>query len=348
MVKITENRRRIAVLLGDPNMPDPVKRGGMFNPEDINVVNRLKKALNKLQGYEFVYFDDHKNLKGNLRDFNSSRGGYALNLCDEGFFNLPSKEKDIPLMLEELGIPYTGAGAECMTVCYDKSLVKELAEKEGIPVPKSYHLGKDSLELKLEFPVIVKPSCADGGFGITQKSIVNNNKELKSAISDLRKEFLYKGKIILEEFLQGNEISAGIIGNPPNCHEILPLIQEDYSSLPENLPKICGYESKWLPESPYWGCSKSAPANLPEQTRRIIEEDSLRLFQNVGCRDYARFDWRLDSSGNPKLLEINPNPGWCWDGHLAKMAGIGGISYPQMLEKILHAAEKRIFNSVLQ
>jgi D-alanine-D-alanine ligase len=66
------------------------------------------------------------------------------------------------------------------------------------------------------------------------------------------------------------------------------------------------------------------------------------LFERLECRDYARFDWRLDARGNPKLLEANPNPGWCWDGHLAKMAGLAGLSYADMLTAILAAAERRL------
>jgi len=66
------------------------------------------------------------------------------------------------------------------------------------------------------------------------------------------------------------------------------------------------------------------------------------LFERLECRDYCRFDWRLDSEGNPKLLEVNPNPGWCWDGHLAKMAKFAGISYAEMLKAILEAAERRL------
>lgn len=68
----------------------------------------------------------------------------------------------------------------------------------------------------------------------------------------------------------------------------------------------------------------------------------IKLFERLECRDYARFDWRLDSNQTPRLLEVNPNPGWCWDGHLAKMAKLAGISYPQMLGKILKAGEERI------
>ncbi len=348
MAKITENRRRIAVLLGDPRKPDPVKRGGIFNEEDIEVVIKLEEALKELKEYEFIYLDEHEKFEENLRGLNRKGIDYVLNLCDEGFFNNPLREKDIPLMLERLGIPYTGARAGCMTLCYDKQQVKELAERESIPVPKSCLLSEDIIGLKLEFPLIVKPAYGDGGFGVTKKSVVKNKNELEDALYVLKSEFSYKRKIMLEEFIPGDEISVGIIGNPPDYYEILPFIKEDYSSLPLDLPRICGYESKWLPESDYWKCSKSVPADLPEQTRKIIEENSISLFELLKCRDYARFDWRFNNSGESKLLEANPNPGWCWDGHLAKMAGIGGISYSQMLEKILGVAEKRIFNSILR
>ena len=68
----------------------------------------------------------------------------------------------------------------------------------------------------------------------------------------------------------------------------------------------------------------------------------MKLFERLECRDYSRFDWRLDAEGNPKLLEVNPNPGWCWDGHLAKMAKYADISYSNMLQMILQAAEQRL------
>ena len=67
----------------------------------------------------------------------------------------------------------------------------------------------------------------------------------------------------------------------------------------------------------------------------------LALFSRLDCRDYARFDWRLDAEGSPRLLEVNPNPGWCWDGHLAKMAAYANISYSGMLAAIIEAAKER-------
>jgi len=68
----------------------------------------------------------------------------------------------------------------------------------------------------------------------------------------------------------------------------------------------------------------------------------LKLFERLEIKDYGRFDWRLDEDGNPRLLEVNPNPGWCWDGHLAKMAAFAGMTYTDLLHTIIQAAEQRV------
>ena len=87
---------------------------------------------------------------------------------------------------------------------------------------------------------------------------------------------------------------------------------------------------------------RSIEAKLDKKTENQIITCSLKLSERLDCRDYVRFDWRLDAQGIPKLLEVNPNPGWCWDGHLTKMAGIKQLSYADMLKNILEAAEQRI------
>jgi len=271
------------------------------------------------------------------------RVDFAFNLCDEGYANDARKELHIPALVEALGLPYTGSSPQCLAHCYDKSLVRGIAKEMGIPVPEAFFIKPEdrTFELPFDFPVIVKPNFGDSSFGITQRSVANRLEELVNAISDIREEFGYDKPILVEEFLPGDDLSVGIIGNAPESYTILPIIKEDYSPLPEGLPKICGYEAKWKPDSPYWNL-RSVPAELPEDSRRLIEECCLKLFERLDCRDYCRFDWRLDPEGNPRLLEVNPNPGWCWDGHLAKMARIGGMSYAQMLEAILRAAQQRI------
>jgi D-alanine-D-alanine ligase len=246
-------------------------------------------------------------------------------------------------MLEMLNIPYTGGGPQCLAFCYDKSLVRGIAKEMDIPVPEAFFIkAEDStFDLPIGFPVIVKPNFGDSSFGITQRSVAYSVEQLVNAISEIREKFGYEKPVLVEEFLTGTDFTVGIIGNPPESYTVLPIIQEDYSALPPELPRLCGYEAKWMPDSPYWQI-KSIPANLPDDVEKFVVECCLKLFERLECRDYSRFDWRIDAQGNPKILEVNPNPGWCWDGHMAKMSKIAGLSYSQMLGEILHAAEERL------
>ena len=108
------------------------------------------------------------------------------------------------------------------------------------------------------------------------------------------------------------------------------------------MPRILGYESKWIPTSAYWNQIRYKEAELDEDVRRQLSDWSSLLFERLACRDYARFDFRADSSGTIKLLEVNPNPGWCWDGKMNIMAGFEGLSYSEMLGMILEAAQQRV------
>jgi len=340
--KISPIERKVVVIFGDPSKPDTIKPSSLFDEDDFYTIDQLKAALKELKGYHFSYLNNHDTL---INDMEKMKGkvDYAFNLCDEGFLNDARKELHVPALLEILNIPYTGSGPQSLAFCYDKSLIRGIAKELEIPIPEAVYIKPEDkiIDLPLYFPAIVKPNFGDSSFGITQKSVVNNGEELLNAITDIREKFGYDKPILIEQFLPGKDLTLGIIGNPPDDYLILPIIEEDYSSLPSNLPHICGYEAKWLPDSPYWNL-KSIPADLPEDTIQIIESCSLKLFERLECKDYARFDWRLDSEGNPKLLEVNPNPGWCWDGHLAKMGKFDGLSYKDILIKILNTSEQRL------
>jgi D-alanine-D-alanine ligase len=334
--------KNVAVLLGDPDKPDPLKPSSIFDEDDFYTIDQLKSALRELKDYRFIYVNDHNALINELVKL-KGKIDFVLNLCDEGYNNDARKELNIPALLEIVGIHYTGSGPQCLAHCYDKSLVRGIAKEMEIPVPKGFLVKPQdkAFELSVDFPVIVKPNFGDSSFGITQSSVAHTGEELINAISKIRDSFGYDKPILVEEFLKGKEVTVGIIGNPPESYTVLPIIEEDFSALPESLPKICGYEAKWVPESPYWGL-KSIPVELPEETKRLMEEWCIKLFERLDCKDYCRFDWRFDLDGNPKLLEVNPNPGWCWDGHLAKMAKFAGINYQGMLEAIIKAAEVRL------
>jgi D-alanine-D-alanine ligase len=330
----------VTVLLGDPRLPDTVKKDGVFNAEDYVTLERLKGALSELPGYRFSYLDHHASLGADLK---ARSPELVFNLCDEGYNNDAFMELHVPALLDMYGIPYTGAGPACLALCYDKALVRALAAELDIPVPlETYvHPGDQSATLPSIFPALLKPNFGDSSIGITQDAVVSTPGELVAYLSTLLDS--YPGRpVLVQEFLPGAEYSVALVGNPGTGLRALPILEVDYGRLDPSLPRILGYESKWLPDSPYWTQIEYKEASLSETGQRALVEFSTRLFERLRCRDYARFDFRTGAEGVVKLLEVNPNPGWCWDGKLNIMAGFAGISYATLLGMVLEAATERL------
>lgn len=336
--------RDVTVVLGDPSLSDSAKRGGQFNPEDFDAFERMKSALAELRDYRFTYLDKHATL---LTDLVRARPAFVFNLCDTGFMNKAAQELHIPALLEMLRIPYSGAGPAALALCYDKGLVRNIAGELGIPVPTQIDLAVHAPELvaEMRFPALVKPRCADGSLGLTQGSVVHDAATAKAYIDRLCRELPDAG-VLVQEFLPGREISIGLIGNPGVDWIVLPPLEVDYSGLDPKLPRILGYESKAEPSSPYWSDIKYRPAVIDDDTRNRLTHHAQRLFERLGCRDYARVDFRADADGAIKLLEINPNAAWCWDGKLNMMAGFAGHSYATFMRMLLEAAQARIAASI--
>ena len=330
----------VTVVMGDPRLPDAVKRNGTFNPEDMDTIRKLRDALSEIPGYRFSFLDNHATLQ---RDVTELKTDLVLNLCDEGWNNDPFKELHVPAMFDVLGVPYTGAGPASLGACYDKGLVRAVAQSLDVPVPLETYIrpGDQGATLPSVFPALLKPNFGDSSVGITKDAVVHNEKSLLGYIATLRQQFP-KSPILVQEYLTGNEYSVGLVGNPDQGLRALPLLEVDFSRLEPGLPKILGYESKWIPDSPYWSQIKYHETNLPDHMQSQLIDHSIRLFERMGCRDYARFDWRADARGEIKLLEVNPNPGWCWDGKLNFMAGYQGMRYTDLLSAILAAAVERL------
>ncbi len=332
--------RRVTVVMGDPNMKDLLKPAEVFDDDDYFTIDQLKSALRDLPSheFEFKYLNNHQTL---LADLQRDRPELVLNFCDEGYRNDPRLELHVPALLEMLGIPYSGGSPQCLAACYDKALVRGVAKDLGIPIPIGFVVSPDetAFPLPASFPVIVKPTMGDSSHGIYAGNVVNNPGDFSDVINTLQRA--HRVPILVEEFLTGDDLTIGIIGNQPEEYKVLPIGVTDYSGLPDDLPPLCGYESKWFPDSPYWTHLKFIPANLSDRVQRKIVDWSLLLKDRFECHDYVRLDWRCNLKGEPKLLEINPNPGWCWDGHLNLMAQFEGMTYADMLLLILKAAEGR-------
>ena len=331
---------KLCVLTGDPRLPDLTKRGQRYNEEDLATHAAMRAALQGLNRFELEVFDDHARL---LERFAADPPDLLLNFCDTGYRNVASQELHLPALLELQGIPYSGATPACMAICYDKQIVRLVAEALGIPVPRERYLrpggSLDSADFAL--PALIKPNQADGSVGITKDAVVRTRAEAKAYLAWLQRELPGRAALI-QEYLPGPEYGVGLIGNPGDELVALPPLEVDYTRLPAGLAPILSFESKAMPDSPYWTEIKFKPAEAPPQVQAAIADQARRLFARLGCRDYARFDFRVAADGEPKLMEVNPNPAWAYDGKLAFMAGFAGIDYPGMLEMIVDAALRRI------
>jgi len=338
----------VVVVLGDWRLADSVKKNGVYNEEDFQTVMNLKKALSELNDHEnkytFTFLDHHATIQTDLSLLSPQH--VILNLCDEGYKNEALLEAHIPAYLDMLGLTYSGSGLTCLGMCYDKAIVRAIAVSVGVPVPDELLvdpvLGDDVSKLDFKFPRFIKPAQGDNSIGITPGSVVHTQGELEKYVKELNGMFPDR-PVLIQEYLTGAEYSVGIIGNSKTGFFHLPLLEVDYSELDANLPPILGYESKFIPESPYWNQIKYKEAeSLSEIQKKRLYRNAELLFERCKCRDYARFDFRADADGAIKLLEVNPNPGWCWDGKLNKMAKMCGWSYSTLLGSIINEVQKRM------
>ena len=335
-----DHRPAVTVLLEDPRLPYPYQDGDTFNAVDQVDLQRLKEALLQIPGYRFEFLDRHETLAAELA---GRRHSFVFNLCDTGFRNQGELEAHIPALLEMLGIPYSGAAPPGLLLCRDKSLVRAVAAGLGVPVPAERYLdGGDFAAIDdFPYPAIIKPNLEEGSRGITAASVVDGPRAAEGRILALREE-MPGSPLLLQEFLGGVEYSVGLIGNPETTLEKLPINQVDYRGLDPDLPPILAFGFKNDPGSRYGSQLGYRPAELPPIAAAELVHHSRRLFARLGCRDYARIDYRTDNDGRIKLLEVNPNPACVWKSSLQLMAATAGHDYPEFLSLLLAAARRRI------
>jgi D-alanine-D-alanine ligase len=328
----------VTVILGDPRLPDATKVESRYAPEDLEAVARMKAALGRLPEYRVRFLDDHRTL---VAELTADPPAFVLNLCDTGFRNVAAMEPNVPALLELLGVPYSGSPPACLARCVDKALVRAIAQAHGVPVPAERWVeAGDHAAVPPFFPALIKPNAGDGSVGIWRASVVRNAREAAACLDRLRRA-LPDRDVLVQEFLDGPEYSIGLVGNPQQGFAVLPPLEVDYGGLDPALPRILAYESKTVPDSPYWRQIAYREARLDATTRRALAAHAALLFRRLGCRDYARFDFRTGADGAVKLLEVNPNPAWSWDGKLQLMAGFAGHDEAGLFRMILAAAQER-------
>jgi D-alanine-D-alanine ligase len=148
----------------------------------------------------------------------------------------------------------------------------------------------------------------------------------------------YQQPALVEEFVEGRELNVGLMETNGKLG-VLPISEIDYSEFPEGIPKICGYEAKWVTESPEYQKSKPiCPAPLEWVVKKGVEHIAIRVFKLFGCRDYARVDVRIGRDGRIYVLEVNPNPDISPQSGMARALKAQGITYTGFVANLIERA----------
>ncbi len=301
--------------------------------DSLETVNAIKKAIGLRQGVEVKVIEADELAYSKLKAY---KPDFVFNIA-EGLHGR-NREAQMPLLLEYMQIPYSGSKPLCLSLCLDKVKTKEILLYHGISTPKFqvFSSGNEKLA-KLKFPLICKLIHEGSSMGLSRKSVVHNEKELRKQIRYLIGK--YKQDVLVEEFVEGSEYTIGILGN--ENLEFLPIVEVYLDKYPKKFIALT-YEAKNIKyDDEYSGL----PRNLDEKVYNRIYEVAEKAFRATGCKDFARIDIRLDRQNKPYVLELNPLPGLSPSlvniSFFPKAARLDGITHAELVNKMLDIALKR-------
>src|SRR5262245_36786470 len=265
------------------------------------VSDQVKEILETL-GHEVRFLAARPDVRQLAAALTKDDSELIFNLC-ESLGGVSQHEQHVAALLEVMGKRFTGAPAIGLTLAQDKSLSKKIFYFHGLPYPKFSTMNAGEVEWSddLNFPLFVKPSNEDASIGIDSKAVVHNVKELMERISYIQTEF--KSPALIEEYIEGREIYVGVLGN-----EALPILEWDFSKIPDGHPKFASSEAKWDEDSAYSEAPQIFPTDLPEAVYSKIQEAAVAAFKVLKLRDYGRVDMRLRRNENPKAITKKGSP----------------------------------------
>ncbi|HET6879180.1 MAG TPA: ATP-grasp domain-containing protein [Pirellulales bacterium] len=302
------------------------------SPETVAALADTLRAL----GHEVELLGDGEPMLRKLLD--GPRPELVFNIA-EGLGVSRTRESRVPAVLEMLGIPYTGSDPLTLAATLDKECAKRLVDHAGIATPGWALVEEGDLAAveerlsRLVWPLFVKPNYEGSSKGVLRSGIVRNRAELEAAIARLTP--VYHQPLLVEEFVEGEELTVGVVGNrPPEVLGIMRIVPKR----PGEGPFIYGIEVKreWEQNLEY-----ESPAKISQQDAETVRRAALACWRALGCRDVARFDFRL-RDGVPYFLEVNPLPGLSpFSGDIVFLARGVGINHQELLRRILEAAIAR-------
>jgi D-alanine-D-alanine ligase len=291
------------------------------------------------EGYRVTLLNIEDDLSRLLDLFHHDRPDVIFNLA-EMFRGDPRLESALAGLYDLYEIPFTGAALFSLELCRRKALTKQVLLKRGIATPdyRLLRIPKIPRRHGLRYPLIVKPASEDASLGVEAGSVVYDYEQLVNRVNHVFGSF--NPPILVEEFIGGKELHVSVLGNDPP--QVLPIIEFDFSALPEDHPAIITYDVKWNPlDLAYHRVHSFCPAQLSKRVEAKVREQALHAYQATSSRDYARVDVRLTDSSTPFVLEVNPNPDLTEGVSFMHSAEKAGMSFSQTLGRIVEFALAR-------
>ena len=305
--------KRIGVLMGGTSREREISlRSGK------NVMEALIR-----QGYDAISIDPARELAPQLKEQNIEVAFLALH-------GTPGEDGSIQGFLETLNIPYTGSKILASALAIDKVAAKKMFVADNVPTPPYIEIfAEDDLELKaqminkkLGMPVVVKPNTEGSSFGVT---IVQDKKDLVKVLEHTRAEFKH---IFAEKFIKGQEVTVGILGSGTET-EALPILELRPKS------EFYDFNAKYTKGATEF----ILPAELTRKVYEKTQSIALAAHRSLGCSGVSRVDIIVDDRGRPWVHEINTIPGMTELSDLPAEALASGISFDQLVLKILASAQ---------
>jgi len=304
--------------------------------EDWKTERHVLSALRAL-GYPFAMLGVHDDT-GLVRDMIERYQPDVIFNMVEQFANSLGNENRITSFLELQGLPVTGCGSTGITLCKDKAISKKILSYHEVRVPR-FVVQQPGRLIRLEegmrFPLIVKPAREEASYGISLKSVVNNEAELVNRVCFVHERFGQEA--LVEEFVEGREVYVGVMGN--NRLQCLPAREMIWGREVPVQARFASYRVKW--DEDYrkrWGIRNRFLPPLAVADRRRLDAECKNIYHLLNLNGYARLDLRLTPEGEFVFIEANPNPMLARDEDFALAAKKAGMGYPKLIGKIIALA----------
>lgn len=282
-----------------------------------------------------------------IESLTADRPDLVFNLC-ESLANDTRNEMVVPAVLDMLGVPYTGSGALTLGLCLHKKRCKEILRACAVTTPDYVVLAEprdlqDPVLETLAYPYFVKLAREDASIGIDERNRVTSRQALCRRAAELMET--YRQPVIAEQYIAGREVNVTVMGNGADI-QLLPIHEIDFSAMPPERPHIVSYAAKWDETHVDYAGTKPVPMRLPGGERgaellQAIETVAIGAYRALGLRDFGRVDLRVDGTGQPWVIDVNPNCDLSPDAGVARAAAHAGIAFPTLIGRVCEFAWAR-------